>query len=39
VVTGIFRTIKRTMIERKLGSMAKTDLDPIDRELRRSLAL
>jgi mRNA interferase MazF len=39
VATGIFRTIKRTMIDRKLGSMGKTDLEAIDRELRRSLSL
>jgi mRNA interferase MazF len=39
VVTAIVRTIKRTMIERKIGSMAKADLDATDRELRRSLAL
>jgi len=39
VVTAIFRTIKRTMIERNLGSMAKADLEDFDRELRRSLGL
>ncbi len=39
LVTGIFRTIKRTMIERKLGSMVKADLEGFDRELRRSLGL
>ncbi len=39
VVTGILRTIKRTMIARKLGSMAKPDLQGIHRELRRSLGL
>ncbi len=38
-VTGILRTIKRTMIDRKLGSMPKSDMDAIDRELRRSLNL
>lgn len=38
-VTGILRTIKRSMIDRKLGSMTKADLDAIDRELRRSLGL
>jgi len=37
--TGIIRTITRTMIARKLGSMAPTDLQNIDRELRRSLDL
>jgi len=39
VVTGILRTVKRTVIERKLGSMAKADLEATDRELRRSLDL
>ena len=39
MVTGIFRTIKRTMIERKLGSMVKADLESFDRELCRSLGL
>jgi len=39
LVTGIFRTIKRTMIDRKLGAMPKPDIEAIDRELRRSLNL
>lgn len=39
LVTGVFRTIKRTMIARKLGSMPKADMEAIDRELRRSLKL
>ena len=39
LVTGIVRTINRTMIDRKLGSMPKPDLEAIDRELRRSLSL
>jgi len=39
LVTGIFRTIKRTMINRKLGTMRKSDLEAVDRELRRSLGL
>jgi mRNA interferase MazF len=39
VVTGIFRTIKRTMIERKLGSMMKADLEAVERERRRCLDL
>ena len=39
VVTGIIRTIKRAMIDRKLGSMPKPDLDAVNRELRRSLGL
>lgn len=39
VATGIFRTVTRGMIDRKLGAMAKVDLDTIDDGLRRSLAL
>ncbi len=39
MVTGILRTIKRAMIDRKIGSLAKSDLDAIDRELRRTLDL
>lgn len=39
VATGILRTIKRAMIGRKLGSLAKADLEAIDRELRRCLGL
>jgi len=39
LVTGILRTIKRTMIDRKLGTMPKTDMEAVDRELRRSLGL
>ena len=39
VVTGILRTIKRTMIDRKLGSLPKPDLEGINQELRRSLGL
>ncbi len=39
VVTGIIRTISQSMIERRLGSMPAPDIDAIDRELRRSLAL
>ncbi len=39
IVTGILRTIKRTMIDRKIGSMAKPDLDAVGRELRRALGL
>jgi mRNA interferase MazF len=39
MATGIVRTIRRTMIERKLGSMPKSDMDAIDRELRRSFNL
>lgn len=39
LVTGIVRTIKRTMIARKLGAMPQADMEAIDRELRRSLGL
>jgi mRNA interferase MazF len=39
VATAIFRTIKRTMIDRKLGTMAKPDLEAIDRALRKALGL
>lgn len=38
-VTGILRTIRRTMVSRKLGSMSKRDIEGVDRELRRSLAI
>ena len=39
VATGIFRTIKRTMIDRKLGTMPKGDMDAVGRQLRGSLSL
>lgn len=39
MVTGIVRTVKRTMIDRKIGSLATADLDAVDQELRRSLGL
>ena len=39
VVTGIIRTMKRTMIDRRLGSMPKVDLKAIDQELRGSLGV
>lgn len=39
VVTGILRTIERSMVRRRLGSLAKSDLGAVDRELRTSLAL
>jgi mRNA interferase MazF len=39
VVTGILRTIKRTMIDRRLGTMAPSDLEACDRTLRRSPGL
>ena len=39
VATGIIRTVARGIIDRKLGVMGKADLDAVERELRRSLAL
>jgi len=39
LVTGILRTIKRTMIDRKLGAMPKPELVVIDQYPRRSLGL
>ena len=39
VATAIIRTVARGNIDRKLGVMGQADMDAIDRELRRSLAL
>lgn len=39
VVTGIIRTVKRSMIRRKLGSLAQPDLDAVSGALRDSLGL
>jgi len=39
VATGVLRTVARGVIYRKLGVMAMGDLDAVDNELRRSLAL
>ncbi|TMB58788.1 MAG: type II toxin-antitoxin system PemK/MazF family toxin [Deltaproteobacteria bacterium] len=39
IATGIVRTIAGTMIDRRLGSMAKRDMDELDGTLRRSLGL
>ncbi|HEY7220922.1 MAG TPA: type II toxin-antitoxin system PemK/MazF family toxin [Candidatus Binatia bacterium] len=39
LVTGIFRTIKQTMIDRKVGMMPKTEMQAIDMKLRQSLGL
>lgn len=39
LVTGILRTVKKSMIKRRLGSLVKADLDAVVRELRRSLDL
>lgn len=37
--TGIYRTVKRGMVERKLGVMAASDLWMLDQEIRRSLGV
>lgn len=39
VATGIIRTVKRTVIERKLGTMPGPDMEAIDRGLSRCLGL
>jgi len=39
VATAIVRTIKRTMIDRKLGTMATPDVEAIDQGLRKALGL
>jgi mRNA interferase MazF len=39
VSTGVLRTVKRTMIDRKLGTMAPSDLEACDLVLRSSLGL
>lgn len=39
VATGIIRTIKSTMIDRKLGTLKTQDISAIDRQLRLSLDL
>ena len=39
VVTGIIRTIKQTMIERRLGSMPEADMAAIRRQLQYTLGL
>jgi mRNA interferase MazF len=39
LVTGIVRTVKQAMIERKLGSLTKADMQAVERELRRALDL
>jgi hypothetical protein len=39
IVTGILRTVKQTMIERRLGRMADTEMQMFGRLLRRALAL
>lgn len=37
VATAIVRTVKGTMIDRKLGSITGTDLQAVERQLRRAL--
>jgi mRNA-degrading endonuclease toxin of MazEF toxin-antitoxin module len=39
VVSGIVRTITRSVIDRRLGAMPKADMDAVDQELRPSLGL
>ena len=39
VVTGIVRTIKQTMIDRKVGNMPRLEMVAIDVKLRQSLVL
>ena len=39
VVTGILRTIERTMVQRRLGSLAREDLEGVENVLRVSLGL
>jgi mRNA-degrading endonuclease toxin of MazEF toxin-antitoxin module len=39
VVTGTLRTVKRPMIQRRLGAMGAADLRAIDAAIRRCLAL
>jgi mRNA interferase MazF len=39
VVTGIVRTIKQTMIDRKVGTMPRPEMVAIDVKLRQSLGL
>ena len=39
LVTAIVRTVRRTMIDRKLGTVTKADLQAVERELRRALGL
>ena len=39
IATGILRTIKQGMIEKKLGAMVRRDMEAIERELRGTLGL
>jgi mRNA interferase MazF len=39
LVTAIVRTVKKTMIDRKLGSLNRADQQAVEGELRRALGL
>ena len=39
LATGIFRTVRRSMVDRKLGAMPKSEMEAIDLKLRHSLGL
>jgi len=39
IVTGVLRTIKQAMVERRLGSIADANAEGFDRLLRRALGL
>jgi mRNA interferase MazF len=39
VVTGIYRTVKRAAISRRLGALGERDQRVVDQEIRRSLDL
>ena len=39
LVTGIFRTIKQTMIDRKVGIVPKPEMQAIDQKIRQSLGV
>ncbi len=39
VLTGIIRTVKRTMVVRRLGAVTTRDMQTLDSQLRRNLGL
>ena len=39
VATAIVRTVKRSMTDRKLGSLSSADFQAVERQLRRALGL
>ena len=39
LVTGIFRTVRREMVQRRLGSLTRPDLRAVENNLRKSLGL